>query len=92
MKDPPRADKRATDPGAVPRGVQLRDDTKRILYELQVHQAELEAQNEQLRLVQEALDTARAKYFDLYELAPVGYFTLNDAGVIEEANRTASEL
>lgn len=70
----------------------LSDADKRILYELRVHQVELEAQNEELRHVQEQLEVARARYFDLFELAPVAYFTLNEAGVIQEANHTASEL
>jgi PAS domain S-box-containing protein len=92
MNDPKQRNEPAVDRGVRASGLQLRDETKRILYELQVHQAELEAQNEYLRQIQEELDTARARYFDLYELAPVGYFTLNEAGVIEEANRTATEL
>jgi PAS domain S-box-containing protein len=60
--------------------------------ELRAHQIELELQNEQLHETQLELETARAKYFDLYELAPVGYVTLDERGRVVEANLTASRL
>jgi len=66
------------------------DDTQGLLHELQVHQIELELQNEELRQAQVVLDLERAKYFDLYDMAPVGYFTLSEQGLILQANLTAA--
>ncbi len=59
---------------------------------LRVHQIELEMQNQNLRATQAELDAARSRYFDLYDLAPVGYFTISEKGLILEANLTATTL
>ena len=66
------------------------EDTLRLLHELHVNRAELEMQNEQLRSTQLALEESHARYFDLYDLAPVGYVSLNEDGVIVEANLQAA--
>ncbi|MBX9753635.1 MAG: EAL domain-containing protein [Pseudomonadaceae bacterium] len=62
------------------------------LHELRVHQIELEMQNEELRRTQAQVETARERYFDLYDLAPVGYCTVNSKGLILQANLTATQL
>lgn len=68
------------------------EETHRLIHELQVHQIELEMQNEQLHLTQVELDRERNRYIDLYNLAPVGYCTLNMQGKILQANMTAVNL
>jgi PAS domain S-box-containing protein len=68
------------------------EETRRVLHELYVHQIELEMQNEELLRAQAELDTARARYFDLYDLAPVGYCTVSEKGLILEANLAATAL
>lgn len=67
-------------------------EISKALHELRVHQIELEMQNEELRRTQVEIDEARLKYFDLYDLAPVGYCTISQKGRIVEANLTASKL
>jgi len=68
------------------------ENTKLILNELIVHQIEVVMQNEELREKQEKLIAARLRYFELYDLAPVGYLTVNKNGLILEANLAASTM
>ena len=67
-------------------------DIKNLVHELQVHQIELEMQNEELRKLQNELEISRQKYFDLYNLAPTGYYTFNKDGQILEANLQAAQM
>ncbi|MBU4371236.1 MAG: PAS domain S-box protein [Proteobacteria bacterium] len=68
------------------------DEVRQTLHELRVHQIELEMQNEKLRRAQEEVEDARVRYFDLYDLAPIGHFTLSEAGLILEVNLTAANM
>ena len=67
-------------------------DIQELIHELQVHQIELEMQNEELRRTQIELEDSRNKYFDLFDLAPIGYLVLNQEGLIQEVNLTAADL
>ena len=62
------------------------------LHELRVHQIELEMQNEELRQAQARIEEAKERYFDLYDLAPIGYLTLSVQGSILQANLTSTHL
>ncbi len=68
------------------------EEVQRLVHELGVRQIELEMQNEELRRAQQELGVLRDKYSEFYEFAPLGFFTLDQNGVILEANRTCAEL
>ena len=65
---------------------------EQLLHELLVHQTELEMQNEELRSAQQQLEASQARYFDLYDLAPMGYLTLNERRLIKECNLFAAKM
>lgn len=67
-------------------------DVKELIEELYIHQIELEMQNEDLIKTRQALEVSNSNYLDLYNCAPVGYFSCNKEGKIVEVNRTAAEL
>lgn len=68
------------------------EDAHRLVHELEVHQVELEMQNEELRQTRDAMDVTLEKYTDLFDFAPVGYFTLNRSGEILVLNLSGSIL
>ncbi|WP_397384269.1 PAS domain-containing protein, partial [Prosthecobacter sp.] len=67
-------------------------DAQRALQELQIHQIELELQNEELKLTKSEVDAGLEKYTDLYDFAPVGYFTLSSDGSIQQVNLTGTSM
>ncbi len=68
------------------------EEIQDLVHELGTHQIELEMQNEELRRSQEELETSRSRYADLYDFAPVGYFTLDTHGQIWDVNLTGAQL
>jgi PAS domain S-box-containing protein len=66
-------------------------DARSLIHELQVHQMELEMQNEELQRVQKELEESRDRYTDLYDFAPVGYFSFDQNGLIIEVNLTGAK-
>ena len=67
-------------------------NTQRLFHELQVHQIELELQNEELSHANAAASSALEKYTDLYDFAPVGYFSLDEKGLMVELNMAGAVL
>src|SRR4030067_74532 len=65
------------------------EEVQQLVYELEVHQIELEMQNEELREAQQALEESRDRYVDLYDFAPLGYVSLDQHGRIREINLAA---
>ena len=68
------------------------EETQKIVHEFEVHQIELELQNEELLRTQIELEATKERYFDLYDMAPVGYCTLNSNGFIQEINFAVLDL
>jgi two-component system, cell cycle sensor histidine kinase and response regulator CckA len=89
-----RADKalsrRPSDIGAI--SALSQEEIQRLVHEARGHQIELEMQNEELRKSRIELEELKDRYLDLYDCAPVGYVTLNDRGLILEANLVAARL
>jgi PAS domain S-box-containing protein len=68
------------------------EENQRLIQELEVRQIELEMQNEELRTAQAEREASRSRYYDLYDLAPVGYFTLDEKGLVLEVNLAGAQL
>ena len=68
------------------------EDALRLVSELEVHQIELEMQNAELRQAQEEIELTRNKYTELYDFAPIGYFTFDKSGLIREVNHNGAQL
>lgn len=72
--------------------VEEETDMKKLVHELQVHQIELEMQNEELRKAYEISESALRKYIMVFELSMIGYFILDPDGTICELNFSGSEM
>lgn len=74
------------------RSTDLDADREHLIHEMDVRQAELEIQNEELKRLRDEAEELAAKYMDIYDFAPIGYVTLNPEGVIVQANLTAASM
>jgi PAS domain S-box-containing protein len=72
--------------------IKLMKDLQRLAQLLQVHQIELEHQNQELRMAQEELEISRNKYVNLFDFSPIPYFTLDPDGIVKELNISASTM
>jgi len=73
-------------------GIFSPEEYLRNFHDLGVHQIELEMQHEELRRSQEELEASKSRYLELYDLAPIGYLTINEKGLIKEVNLTAATM
>ncbi len=90
---------RSADPAELRRRAEARlreqeaeSGSQRVFHELEVHQIELEMQNAELHIARNELEAALENYTDLYDFAPVGYFSIDDSGAILEVNLTGAAL
>jgi len=67
-------------------------DTQKLFHELEVHQIELEMQNEELILARTAAEEAAEKYTEIFDFSPLGYFVLSKEGIITELNLSGAEM
>ena len=68
------------------------EEVHRINHEMQVHQIELEMQIQELHRSKDELEALKNRYFDLYDMSPVSYLTLNEQGFIQDANLTVAAM
>jgi formate hydrogenlyase transcriptional activator len=87
-----RAEDRLRTKTAVLHPPRTEKDALRLVNELEVHQIELEMQNAELRQAQEEIELSRNKYTELYDFAPIGYFTFDKSGRIRELNHNGAQL
>ena len=78
--------------GKKPKSIKTVNQLEEINHELEVHQIELELQNEELRETSISLQKAKDEYWQLFDLAPVGFLKLDQEGLIVDINSTAINL
>ncbi len=87
-----RAEKRVREASGRPAGGRPDGHDERLLHELQVHQVELEMQNDELRTSRLEAEKLLARYTELFEYAPIGYFVLSHEGTVLQCNFAAARL
>ena len=86
------AERRLRDKNAAPPQGLAEADVRAVLHELQVHQIELEMQNEELQRAHAEAREVSEKYYDLFDFAPVGYFLWDHEARILEVNLAGAAL
>ena len=89
---PPRSAEEPVHADSSAQPLQAEIEMKRLVQELEVHQLELEMQNEELRQAQEALESSRNAYAELYDFAPAGYFSFDPQGLVRSVNLPGAQL
>lgn len=87
-----KAEKRLKEKESSEYALSMEADKNKLLHELQVHQIELEMQNEELQQAYQAAEKALKKYTMLYDLSPMGYFSLTPEGAITDLNFTGADM
>ncbi|MFT5656763.1 MAG: PAS domain S-box-containing protein, partial [Gammaproteobacteria bacterium] len=87
-----RAEKLMTPDGRQDIALMSTDGIAKLIYELDTHKIELEMQNLELHRAQDELIEVHTQYTELYDLAPIGYFTIDENGLILQANQTISSM
>lgn len=72
--------------------VEKLEDVKKLVELLQIHQIELEHQNQELRITQAELEVSRNKYVNLFDFSPIPYVSLDSEGIIKEVNLSAGKM
>ena len=86
------AEKKLSANTSEPHSSRTKEEVKRLVHELEVHVIELEMQNAELRQARDEIESSRNKYAELYDFAPVGYFTFDRHGLIREVNLTGAQM
>ena len=68
------------------------DEVRRLVYEIELRESQLEQQNEELRKIQQHLEAYKDRYVDLYDSAPLGYATLDGDGYLQEINLAGAKM
>jgi len=77
---------------ALQKAKEREQDRDALLHDLEVHQVELELQNHELREAHSALEATRHRFEELYDFAPVAYYTFDARGFIQEVNLTGATM
>jgi PAS domain S-box-containing protein len=67
-------------------------EARQTFHQLRVHQIELEMQNKELHDAEQKIMVTNSRYIDIFNVAPLGFLSMNQTGIIVETNLTASKM